>query len=78
MFELTKDQEARLAQFSGDKATLECLKRFFTNHFMVNKSGDVNGLAAERIALGYLQNAFKDLERMQIKSPMERIRENTV
>lgn len=51
-----------------DKETVEALKRFFVTSCLRDGevTGDIQIIAAERIALEYLREAFKDLERFTI------------
>ena len=53
----------KLKRFMSDKGMNEAVKAVLTKSFMKSRSKDVQVLAAERLALDFLEDAWRDLER---------------
>lgn len=79
MLTLIKEEKARLQRLNTDRATIEALKKLFLNAF-TNKShgADVNVLAAERLAIELLGEAFKELSRIQSDTDEKEIGTNII
>lgn len=63
---LSSDEQERLRRLNQDKATTFALKKLFLNNCIDNlNNGDVNLLAADRLAIEIIKQAFHQLEVIQ-------------
>ena len=79
LFPLTSDDKERLKRLNQDKATTFALKKLFLNNCIDNlNNGDVNLLAADRLAIEIIKQAFHELEIIQPNTPISRDNGNMV
>ena len=68
MIQITQQDKERIYRLNQDKETIEALKKVFLIVFLAKDVGqgsnDVNVLAASRLALQFLEEGFKNLERI--------------
>ena len=79
LFPLTNDERSRLQRLNQQKDVVFALKKLFLN-VIADKpfSAEVQELAAERIALELIKQAFHDLEVIQPDNQTGRLEENLV
>ena len=66
---LSPDEHERLRRLNQDKATTFALKKLFLNNSIdILNNGDVNLLAADRLAIEIIKQAFHQLEIIQPES----------
>ena len=63
---LTNDEKERLKRLNQDKAVMFALKKLFLNNCIdIINPGDVNLLAADRLAIEIIKQAFHEIEIIQ-------------
>ena len=79
LFELTSDDKGQLKRLNDNKLLVFALKKLFLNCAVKSKlPPEVNVLAAERIAIDIIQDAFKELNNIRADSPADAHKENMV
>ncbi len=79
MLDLNQEDKGRLRNLNNDVKMIESLKKLFLNAFIkVSDPSSVEVLAAERKAIEYLQDAFKELARIRPDETEPRQGENIV
>jgi len=79
LFPLTNDDKAQLKRLNDNKSTIFSLKKLFLNASTKSKlPDDVNTLAAERIAIDIINEAFHQLNVIQPDNIKSNERENLV
>lgn len=79
MFELTQNEKEWLRKLNGDKNTLSALQKLFMRVCMSdNAEGDVQKLAAERVAQEIIKKSFYELSIMSPDSSPSVQNENLV
>lgn len=76
MIDLTDSERGRLQQISGDPVAMEGLKKVFLKAFLQDAAGDVNVLAASRLAVEFLKDGFKELERLKYEELLSTQKKN--
>lgn len=61
LFVITNDDRGRLERLGKDQSTIFALKKLFLNEMCGAKETDIQSLAAERIAQGYIEKVFHQL-----------------
>ena len=76
---LSSDEHERLRRLNQDKATTFALKKLFLNNSIdILNNGDVNLLAADRLAIEIIKQAFHELEVIQPDNRTGKVEENLV
>jgi len=79
MFSLTDHEKGKLILLSGDRTTVEGLKKLFLSEFLKKRDmADVNVLAARGIAVDFLNDALRVLENLKEKIRDEKEHENVI
>jgi len=78
LLQLTQEERGRLERLNKDRATIESLKKLFLNCYIKKASINEGVLAAERIAIDLLQDAFKELSHIKPDNTEPVERENLV
>ena len=79
MLDLNQEDKGRLRNLNNDVKMIESLKKLFLNAFIkVSDPSSVEVLAAERKAIEYLQDAFKELARIRPDETEPNRKENIV
>ena len=61
----SKEEKAKIRGFMADKAMVEIVKEVLMNEFLKeNARSEIHALAAERIAINLLNDAFQELGRL--------------
>jgi len=68
---MNENQKAKIRMFLNDEVLVDAVKEVFTKSFMKPAGTDVNYLAASRIALDFLNDAFKELETFAVEEVKE-------
>ena len=79
LFPLINEDRGNLKRLNENKATVFALKKLFLNTAIKGTiPQEVQVLAAERIAIDIIQDAFHDLETIQPENITESNRDNTI
>ena len=79
LFPITNEDKGQLKRLNSNKSAIFALKKLFLNVSIKSKlSSDVNVLAAERIAIDIIQDAFHQLSVIQPDSRAGSEEENLV
>ena len=79
LFPLINEDRGNLKRLNENKATVFALKKLFLNTAIKGTMPqEVQVLAAERIAIDIIQDAFHDLETIQPENITESNRDNTI
>jgi len=63
---MTPEQEAKIKQFANDRAMYHAVYGLMLNSFLKPRKGsDVYVLAASRLAIDFLNDSFKEIERLR-------------
>lgn len=77
LFPLSSEDKGQLTRLNGNASLVFALKKLFLNAAIKSKlPSDVNVLAAERIALDIIQDAFHELSILQTDSREATQKEN--
>ena len=78
IFDLSPDDKGQLKRLNDNKPVILALKKLFLNTATKSKSSDVQTLAAERIAIDIIQEAFNQLSNIQPDTRKSNQEENLV
>lgn len=79
LFPITNEDKGQLKRFNDNKTAIFALKKLFLNVATKSKlPPEVNVLAAERIAIDIIQDAFHQLENIQLEITNGEKRENVI
>lgn len=77
IFDLTKEDKNQLKRLNDNKPVISALQKLFLNAATKTKlPPDVNVLAAERIAINIIQDAFNQLKAIQLDNSKSSVEEN--
>ena len=79
MLQITQQEEEKIYRLNQDKFLIEALKKVFLKCYIRTDIGtDINTLAAARLAIEFLDVAFKELAKIQPTKEFESSNENIV
>lgn len=79
MLQLNDTEKSKLILLSGDKTTLDGLKKLFLSEFLQRKiSSGVHELAAAKLAVELLEDGFRKLENFKEKEKEKIEHENVI
>lgn len=75
---LTNEEKGHLQRLNKNQPVIFALKKLFLNEIVGAKQGDVQLLAAERIAMKYIEAVFHELSTIQPDNTKDYRPENSV